>query len=213
MVTNFALSFPEVTFNLKIDNRELIEVKSSETLPQRISSLLGVFVFKRLIQIPPEDSLIKISGYVARPELSKSSRTDIRFFVDKRSISNRSLLHALTSAYGDMLTKGRFPLAIIFLEVPADLVDVNVHPQTLEVRFQDERAVHDLLYRAVKKALDKEFVAVVERTVDSSAVYSVSKNASIARETPPEYSTASTEQASVLNQLFSSSKIQTPFIA
>jgi DNA mismatch repair protein MutL len=207
LVTIFALSFPEVSFNLKIDNRELIKVKSPETLPQRINSLLGVDAFKSLIQIPPEDSLIKITGYVARPELSKSSRTDIRFFVNKRSISNRSLLHALTSAYGDMLTKGRFPLAIIFLEVPADLVDVNVHPQKLEVKFQDERGAHDLLYRAVKKALDREFTTVVRQTMSATPSYEIPYPSGLPlKEKTAQYHTSFEVNPSALTEILAASK-------
>jgi len=201
LVTNFALAFPEISFRLSIDSREVLKLESADR-KQRMAELFGGDVIKKLVELR-ETGIVGISGFIGKPELSKSSRTDIRFFVNQRSINNRTLLHALTSAYGDMLTKGRFPLAVIFLEVPAHLVDVNVHPQKLEVRFQDERAVHDLLYRAVKKALDREFVGAVRKSVDAIPAYSISQTSSTLKEPPLEYQAGPDSQETVLAKLFS----------
>jgi DNA mismatch repair protein MutL len=201
LATNFALAFPQIAFRLTVDGREVLKLESAD-LKQRIAELFGQDVIKKIIELR-ETGIVGILGFVGKPELSKSSRSDIRFFVNQRSINNRALLHALTSAYGDMLTKGRFPLAVIFLEVPAHLVDVNVHPQKLEVRFQDERGVHDLVYRAVKKALDREFVGTVQKSVESSVSYSINQPSSLVREPPSEYQYGPVSQESVLRELFS----------
>src|SRR5574341_1290540 len=201
LVTNFALAFPQIAFRLTIDGREVLKLGSAD-LKQRIAELFGGNVIKKLVELR-ETGIVGILGFVGKPELSKSSRSDIRFFVNQRSINNRTLLHALTSAYGDMLTKGRFPLAIIFLQVPPHLVDVNVHPQKLEVRFQDERGAHDLVYRAVKKVLDREFVATVQKSVDSIPAYSISQTSSSLKEPSLEYQTGLAPQETVLAKLFS----------
>jgi DNA mismatch repair protein MutL len=201
LVTNFALAFPQIAFRLTVDGREVLKLESADR-KQRITELFGQDIIKKIIELR-ETGIVGILGFIGKPELSKSSRTDIRFFVNQRSINNRTLLHALISAYGDMLTKGRFPLAIIFLEVPAHLVDVNVHPQKLEVRFQDEKGVHDLVYRAVKKALDREFVSAVRKPVESSTSYSINQPSSLVREPPSEYQSGPVSQESVLKQLFS----------
>jgi len=201
LVTNFALAFPQIAFRLTIDGREALKLESAD-LKQRIAELFGGDVIKKLVELR-ETGIVGILGFVGKPELSKSSRTDIRFFVNSRSISNRTLSHALTSAYGDMLTKRRFPLAVIFLEVPPHLVDVNVHPQKLEVRFQDERGVHDLVYRAVKKALDREFVSTVRKSVDTIPAYSIGQTSSTIKETPLEYQAGLEPQETVLAKLFS----------
>jgi DNA mismatch repair protein MutL len=209
LVTNFTLAFPPISFKLSLDNREVLNLSPGQNLGQRVKELFGKDTYEKLIELKYPESVIRISGFISQPELSKSSRSDIRFFVNRRSINNRALLHALTAAYGEMLTKGRFPLAIIFLEVPAELVDVNVHPQKLEVRFQDERAVHDLVFRAVKKTLDKEFAATLEKSVKNQASYPIIRPISTIRESAPEYQPSSTVQDLVLRQLFSAQPVET----
>ncbi len=209
LVTNFALAFPQISFRLSLENGEVLNLSQSQNLGQRVKELFGKDTYEKLVELKYPESVIQISGFVSQPDLSKSSRTDIRFFVNRRSINNRALLHALTAAYGDMLFKGRFPLAIVFLLVPAELVDANVHPQKLEVRFQDERAVHDLVFRAVKKVLDKEFATPVERSVKAQSSYPISQSVSSIRERTPEYQPSTFTQQATLKQLFSTPPLET----
>jgi len=204
LVTNFALAFPEVSYRLTSESREIFHLKQSENLKAKIAELFGSEVVSKLIEFRQAESILQIYGFLGKPELSKSSRSDIRFFVNQRSINSRTLLHALTSAYGEMLTKGRFPLAILFLKIPPQLVDVNVHPQKLEVRFQDERGVHDLLFRTVKKALDREFQSAVKKSVKSPVTYqSPGLSGSAVREEGPQYRTGLPVQPLLLKEIFS----------
>jgi DNA mismatch repair protein MutL len=101
----------------------------------------------------------KVHGFVSRPSYSKASRSGQLFFVNRRFVRNRNLIHALDDAYRGILPQGRFPLFVGFVEVDPELVDVNVHPTKIEVKFSREWEVHNLLATAVREALSSAAVA------------------------------------------------------
>ena len=138
LVTNFALAYPQVSFKLKIDNREVLNLNSTSNLSQRAREIVGKETFSKMLEIKKEPNEIQGRGFLGKPEVAKSSRGEIRFFVNGRIISNRSLSHAVQLGYGELLPKGKYPIVFLFLEISPQLVDVNVHPQKLEVRFANE---------------------------------------------------------------------------
>ena len=101
-------------------------------------------------EAPP---IFRISGFVSRPEVHKLNRNQIYFFVSRRLIRDRLVLHALHEAYRNILPAGIFPVAMIFLDMPPGEVDVNVHPSKAEVRFRHSSFVHDLIRDTVLQAL------------------------------------------------------------
>ena len=94
-----------------------------------------------------------ISGFLGKPEICPSNRAELYLFVNRRPITSKSLYHAVQSGYGELLPKGKFPFAIIFINIDPSLVDVNVHPTKSEVRFADDRGIHDLVYAKIKESL------------------------------------------------------------
>jgi len=94
-----------------------------------------------------------VSGFLGKPAICPSNRAELYLFVNRRPITSKSLYHAVQSGYGELLPKGKFPFAIIFIEIDPSLVDVNVHPTKSEVRFADERGIHDLVYARIKESL------------------------------------------------------------
>ena len=103
---------------------------------------------------PAEEApLIRVQGFISRPEIQKLNRNNIYFFVNRRLVRDRLILHAITEAYRNILPAGVFPVALIFLEIPPSEVDVNVHPSKTEVRFRHGSFMHDLVRDSIRQTL------------------------------------------------------------
>jgi len=208
LVTNFSLAYPSVSFKLKIDNREVLNLNATATLSQRVREVVGKETFAKMLEIKKEPNEIQIGGFLGKPEVVKASRGEIRFFVNGRIISNRSLLHAVQLGYGELLPKGKYPLIYLFLEVTPHLVDVNVHPQKLEVRFANEKQAHDLVYLAIKKTLSSTMVMPVYETAGEKILLPTmgAERPNLVRESLGNYITKSssveTQQKSILKEIF-----------
>jgi DNA mismatch repair protein MutL len=135
--TRIALAYPQVHFTLRHNERTLFDLPPTTDLSDRIASFFGNELAVALIPVESCDGPVRISGYVANPAHSRSSNKHQYLFLNGRHIRDRALQHALTEAYRGLLLTGRFPIAFLYLEMPADTIDVNVHPTKLEVRFQD----------------------------------------------------------------------------
>src|SRR2546428_3553057 len=103
-----------------------------------------------LIETPP---LVRVNGFVSRPEVEKLNRNSIYFFVNRRLVRDRLILHAITEAYRNILSAGVFPVALIFLELSPAEVGVNVHPSKTEVRFRHTSFIHDLVRDSIRQTL------------------------------------------------------------
>jgi DNA mismatch repair protein MutL len=161
VVSQFALSYPEVAFELISDARALIR---TEGRGDSISGILGVLGQEVAAALLPVEAIVHsdqdttlpaavVRGHVANPSVSRASRSGIWLFVNRRPIRSRSLSHAVEEAYRTLLQVGRFPVAVIDLEVPPWEVDVNVHPAKAEVKLLRERLIYGGLRNAVRAAV------------------------------------------------------------
>jgi len=148
--TRVALATPEVHFTLEHNGRLVFELEAAEGLRQRIGRLFGHELAEALIGIQSSFGAVSISGYVAPPAHSRSHNRMQYFFLNGRYIRDRALQHALGEAYRGLLTTGRYPIAFLVLSMPPEMVDVNVHPTKLEVRFQDGGALYSQLLSALR---------------------------------------------------------------
>jgi DNA mismatch repair protein MutL len=153
--TRIALASPEVHCTLRHNDRTMFELSSSNGWLERIATFFGRELADNLVWVESRDEAIRLSGYVALPTHSRSSNRMQYLFLNRRHIRDRSLQHALGEAYRGLLLTGRFPIAFLSLEMPAELVDVNVHPTKLEVRFQDGSR----LYSQVLSTLRTKFLS------------------------------------------------------
>ncbi len=153
VVTHYALAYPEIRFGLTLDGRQALQTPGSGDLRDAVAAVYGADVAAAMLDVRPGEGPFAVGGLVAPPHISRSGRTYISIFVNRRWIQNRRLAFAVDEAYQGMLMVGRHPVAVLDLRVPHDEVDVNVHPTKAEVRFRDESAVFGAVQRAVRQAL------------------------------------------------------------
>ena len=152
VVTNYALAFPQVSFKLTVDGKEALRVSASD-FGGRVSAIFGKELFKNLLPIDLSLNNIHVTGMVSAPTVTKPTRENMLFFVNRRWIANPSLGYAVMTAFHTLLPTRRFPVAVVFIEIPENEVDVNVHPTKKEVKFSRDREVFDVVVKAVRGAL------------------------------------------------------------
>ena len=135
-----ALALPHVHFDVQRDDKRALAWPAVDVLADRVSSVLGEQEASVLVPVEHAEGRLSVEGLVSRPDQHKSTTSGIRIFVNQRPVRDRLLQHALIDVYRDVLPRGRFPSAVLFLDVPPEAVDVNVHPAKWEVRFADPRA-------------------------------------------------------------------------
>jgi DNA mismatch repair protein MutL len=154
-LTRSALALPEVHFDIHRDDRAALAWPAVGDTIERVAAVLGEREAQGLLHIQGEEGRSRIEGFVSRPDRHRPSMAGIRLFVNRRPVRDRMLQHALMDVYRDFVPRGRFPSAVLFLTLPPEAVDVNVHPAKWEVRFADPRAVHRLLRSAVLQAVER----------------------------------------------------------
>ena len=181
LVTHYSLAHPEKTFQLTGGASELLYVTPVATLAERVFQVFGGRLLEDLVEIgnrekdlfmaqpsapasqaiaeyraapdEPPTRRFRLSGFFSRPQVQKSNRNSVFLFVNGRLIRDRLLLHALSSAYHNLMPPAAYPFALLFLECDAEEVDVNVHPSKTEVRFRHGSFVHDFVRDTIRDRL------------------------------------------------------------
>lgn len=171
-----ALAYPHVAFALYHSDDLVYELPPSK-LSQRIVSLFGKSFQGQLAACQEETALLKVTGYIGRPEAARKTRGEQFIFVNQRYIRNNYLSHAVTSAFEGLLPDNSFPFYVLFVEIDPKHVDVNVHPAKTEIKFDDERAVYAVVKAAVKLALGVHNLApAIDFKSDINIVNKLSQN-------------------------------------
>ncbi|MBY0433783.1 MAG: DNA mismatch repair endonuclease MutL [Cyclobacteriaceae bacterium] len=147
-----ALAHSTLSFSL-LQGDELVYDLPPGKLSQRVVGLFGKSYQEQLAPCKEETDLMRVNGYIGKPEAARKTRGEQFIFVNHRFIRNNYLNHAVTSAYEGLLPEGNFPFYVLFLEIDPRHIDVNVHPTKTEIKFDDERAVYAVVRSAVKQAL------------------------------------------------------------
>lgn len=153
MVGRFAMAYPHITFRLTSGGRDIISSPGTGISLNSVTQILGKDTAKQLVPILFETAVMKISGFISNPSLTRINRRDQIFFVNGRPIKSSTITHALDTAYRGLLPPGRYPIAVIFVDLVPQLVDVNVHPTKSEVKFSSEHEIHSAVHRAANEAL------------------------------------------------------------
>ncbi len=152
-VLHAALSHPEISFRFLRDGKQQFVTPGDGSLRSAAYAVLGREFARDLLEVAGESGVYKVTGLITPPRACRGSRSAQHFYVNGRYVKNRTMMAGLENAYKGTVMQGRFPGAVLMLELPADLVDVNVHPAKTEIRFARESDVFDAVYRAVRAAL------------------------------------------------------------
>ncbi|NTV55790.1 MAG: DNA mismatch repair endonuclease MutL [Deltaproteobacteria bacterium] len=166
-LSRIALPFTKLSFRLDDRDKILLSLPSVESDVSRLSALFGHEVAGSMIPMMKEIQGLRLSGYLSPPEWDRARGDHLFMYVNRRSVRERLLTHAVIEGYGSRLMKGRYPYAVIFIEIDPALVDVNVHPAKQEVRFHQNRLVHEAVKTVVEEILRQKAAALFR--VPSSA--------------------------------------------
>ena len=155
-----ALAHPTIYFTLIHNGSEVFNLPASN-YRQRIVNILGGKTNEKLVPVSEETEIIKISGFIGKPEFAKKNRGEQFFFVNNRFIKSGYLHHAIMSAYEGLLKEGNQPSYFLYLEVPPHTIDINIHPTKTEIKFDDEQSLYAILRASVKHSLGQFNVAPV----------------------------------------------------
>src|SRR6266568_6089898 len=177
LVTHYALAHPDKHFELVSASHTLLSAPPVARTAERIYQIFGKDTLAQLLpaaaelplqraglpepppwkkdpdEAPREPGRLRLSGFFSKPELQKLNRNSVFIFINKRLVRDRLLLHAITEAYRNVLPPTSFPVVLLFLELPPEEVDVNVHPAKTEVRFRQQSVIHDFVRDSLRTAL------------------------------------------------------------
>ena len=196
VVRRLAMAWPKVGFHLQGDGRALLDLPAprddlapddeEQTRNRRLAAVMGRTFGDEAVRIDARRGDIGLRGLVSLPTMNRPTPGSIYLFVNGRPVQDRSLTGAVRAGYGDTLPRGRYPMAALFLTVPADSLDVNVHPAKTEVRFRDVAGVRSLLVGAISAQLQDEGIrSTGEGTVTASRLFAHSGPASPGFSAPP----------------------------
>ena len=154
VVEKIALSRPDIFFKLIIDGNVKIETTGDKSLKNTVYAVFGREFATKLIDVNFSSDGISVKGFVGRPDNIRANRNYQNFFINGRYVKSRTAMAALEQAYTSYIASERFPCCILFLDIDPTLVDVNVHPAKLEVKFSNEKPVFETVYYAVRGALE-----------------------------------------------------------
>jgi len=167
-VTRLALSQPSTSFTLRHNGKDILTAPKGELLSQ-ITAIFGEQIAKGCIPLGKKESGYEVQGYITKPEFSRKSKDYMYTFVNMRPISNKIIADATLRGYGTSIPHGRFPIIFLLVSLPAEDVDVNVHPTKKEVRFSKDSKIFSLVESAVKESLEKSGLKIFERISETKS--------------------------------------------
>ncbi len=184
VVSQYALAFPEVKFNLLLDNRLSVRTTGDGELRGVVNHVFGFEIAEKMLDVLGEGINIKVNGLVSPPSFTRSDRSFLSFFVNRRWVRSPLLIKAVEQAYHGLLMVGRHPLAIIRLEMPPEEIDVNVHPTKSQVKFHDEQAIFASVKKAVGEVLKSTPIAKANTQFSSAISWSLQHPMEVREGTP-----------------------------
>ncbi len=156
IVTHYALAHPEIAFNLTNNGREVLRVSPANDLRERAFQIFGAGMLDSLLPVSGgREFVAKVSGFVSAPRERRTTRDAQYFFVNQRYVRDKTIAGGLLEGFRSVLPHGIYPVAFLFIEVPVEEIDVNVHPAKTEIRFRRNEAVKDVIAEAIRNSLAK----------------------------------------------------------
>ncbi|MBD3226095.1 MAG: DNA mismatch repair endonuclease MutL, partial [Caldithrix sp.] len=168
VLKRFFLAYPNIAFELTIDGKNIYSLNSGDP-GERAQQVFGDSIYEGLLKTSAELGGAVLNGFISRPDVVRKSRGHQYLFLNGRPINSKSLSHAVFQAYSNLISAGEYPIYCLFLELDPHLVDVNIHPTKMEVRFNNERSLYYFFINTVKKTLNEEGV-IPEFSKDSAGM-------------------------------------------
>lgn len=157
IVTRIALSYPNISFKLFNNKKKTLLTYGDNNLASTIRTIYGKTIYEDIIEFSNhEDSYIRIYGYVGRESIARGSRNNQSIYVNNRYIKNKTVVAAVENAFKSFSTVNKFPFFVLFIDIPADNIDVNIHPTKAEIKFKDERMIFKAVFDTVHSALKND---------------------------------------------------------
>lgn len=153
IITDQALANPQIGFTVKNNAKEQLHLPGKSDLRQRVAGLFGRDIIRELVEIRESAGSLELRGFIGLPSCHRANRNFQKMFVNRRPVKDKVISHAILQAYETLIPKRRYPVAFLFLLLPMQLVDVNVHPTKMEIRFVNSQAIHQLVVNAIRKTL------------------------------------------------------------
>jgi DNA mismatch repair protein MutL len=153
LVSRYALAYPNVRFRLLVDGKLSLQTDGSGDRRGILNAIYGIEITRQMLEVLADEDDLRLTGFISPISLTRSNRKEITFFVNGRWVTDVALNTALLQAYHTLLMVGRYPMAALFLDLPPEEVDVNVHPAKAEVRFRSPDRMFSGVQRAVRRAL------------------------------------------------------------
>jgi DNA mismatch repair protein MutL len=152
LLTRLAISRPEVRFTYVNDGRTVLRALNGD-LRNRVVTLLGSSLASGLFPVQLNADGVSVRGFIAGPDLSRSNSSHFYTYINSRIIRDKVVQHAILQGYRNFMERGRYPVVVLFIDIPPGEVDVNVHPTKHEVRFREQGKVHDIIHEAIASVL------------------------------------------------------------
>jgi DNA mismatch repair protein MutL len=153
LVVQYALAYPQTRFHLYQDGKAALQTSGNGRRRETLAAQYGAEIARQMLEVDYSERDLQVSGFISPTALTRSNRREILFFVNGRPVQDSALSSALLRGYHTYLMVGRYPLAALFIDIPAEAVDVNVHPAKAEVRFRNPETVFSGVQNAVRRAL------------------------------------------------------------
>ncbi len=155
IVSRIAMSHPEIGFKLVVEGKIFLDVKSQESRERRVAEIMKSNFIENSVPVFLQEEQITITGYASLPTHNRGTSSEQYLYVNSRAVRDKILLSAIKSAYQDYLARDRHPFVVLFIKMPFEDVDVNVHPAKTEVRFRNSGLIRSLIVKALKEALNQ----------------------------------------------------------
>ena len=170
-VKSLVLAYPEIEWRMINDDEELFHFRTPD-VRERLTLFYGEGFGDSLIEVTEDNDYLSIGGYLGRPGMMVRQKYDQYFYINRRIVQNRMLAQAVQQAYGELLEDRQSPFALLFLGIDPSKIDVNVHPSKMEVRFEDERNVRNMVYPVIKRAIQLHDFSPEAAVVPSEGLFS-----------------------------------------
>lgn len=174
IVTHYALAHPEIAFTLTNNGREVLRVSPAKDLRERAFQIFGAGMLESLLPVSGgREFVAKVTGYVSAPRERRTNRDSQYFFVNQRYVRDKTIAGGLLEGFRSVLPHGVYPVAFLFVDVPVEEIDVNVHPAKTEIRFRRNEAVKDVVAEAIRNSLAKAGIVRESEPTDAEEAYPV----------------------------------------